>query len=96
MLVTGSDGCVIENMVLRFDVVILARRWPVLRNSYARRTKPENRQAVRIRVGQRLQKQVLVTLKIAVFAPIPSASDKTIIDVSRGFFFSIRMPYRKS
>ena len=36
------------------------------------------------------------TLKIAVFAPMPSASVTTATIVKPGFFASIRIPYRKS
>jgi hypothetical protein len=38
----------------------------------------------------------LTTLKIAVFAPIPSASIITASAVKPGFFHNIRAPYRRS
>ncbi len=42
--------------------------------------------------GSGFNSSVLVTLKIAVFAPIPIASDSTITNVSPGFFISMRRP----
>src|SRR5271155_3794080 len=39
---------------------------------------------------------VFAALKIAVFAPIPSARVSTAIAVNAGFFASIRIPYFKS
>jgi len=37
-----------------------------------------------------------IRLKIAVFAPIPSASDSTATAAKAGFFASMRRPYFKS
>ena len=92
IIVSDRDRGLFEDVVLCLDVVILPRRRPVLRYADSRRAQPENRQPIRMRIRQRLQQQVLVTLKIAVFAPIPIASDRTITNVSPGFFISMRRP----
>jgi hypothetical protein len=45
---------------------------------------------------QCLSMRASMRLKIAVFAPIPSASVNTAIAVNPGFFANIRSPYRAS
>src|SRR6266581_5931344 len=46
--------------------------------------------------GKGRSNTALTTLKMAVFAPIPSASASTTINVIPGFFNNIRAPYRTS
>src|SRR6516164_490159 len=43
-----------------------------------------------------LNRVALITLKIVVLAPMPSASVSTATTVRPRFFISIRMPYRRS
>ena len=51
---------------------------------------------VRLRIGQRLQQHVLTTEKMAVFAPIPSASAATATIVNPGVLISRRIEWRRS
>src|SRR6266849_2356945 len=46
--------------------------------------------------GNSLSRTALTKLKIAVFAPIPSASVSTATAVNPGFLLSMRRPYRTS
>jgi len=46
--------------------------------------------------GSGRNKRALITLKIVVLAPIPSARETTATKVIPGVFQSIRMPYRRS
>src|ERR1019366_2410285 len=53
-----NENCgLIEDVALRPDVVILAGRWPVLRNADSRRTKPQERKPVGVWIGQWFQKK---------------------------------------
>src|SRR2546426_9327279 len=46
--------------------------------------------------GSGLSNTAFTTLKIAVFAPMPSASETTAMNEKPGFFVSVRNPYRRS
>ena len=50
---------------------------------------PDLHQALRLGVGKRLEQDRVDTVKIAVFAPMPSASERTAVAANPG---SLRIP----
>ena len=56
-VVSDSESCVLKDVVLCNDVVILSRRRPVLRNTNARRAEPEDGEPIRGGIWQGLEQQ---------------------------------------
>ena len=71
-----------ERLILVPDVDVLPRRRPVLRDVDTGRTQPQHRQPIRCRDrAAASSSSALTTLKMAVLAPMPMASEPTITTV---------------
>ena len=56
-----------------------------------RGAQPEDRQTVRVWIRQGFSKRALTTVKIAVLAPMPMASEATMTSVDAGLLLNVRM-----
>ncbi len=65
-----------EPVVRGLDVEVLRGGEPVFRDVEARRPIPQDHEAAGVLIGKGRKKRALATLKIAVLAPMPMASDK--------------------
>ena len=89
-------GNLIERMVLFYPIAQVGKRYGHLIHAALRAFFPDGHKSIGLMVWKWAKQTPLITLNIAVFAPMPSASVITAMAVKPGCFSRLLIPYRRS